>query len=147
MMKTYTNSEILTSVLVYWAKPLADKVLSVRLGQFQPVQAANEWVKKYFPVASNYSIVNDLSFLAAPAMEMVVEPVVRNGIAKLGVKDEDIPGYASKLLSSMIDEADKKGSVSLFNTIELEKSDLVELQHLLERNLPVTVTERYEVMQ
>lgn len=147
MMRTYTNSDILTSVLVYWAKPLVDNIVSSRLGQFQQVQAANEWVKKYFPVAANYSIVNDLSFLAAPAMEMVMEPMVRNSITKLGVKDEDIPGYASKLLSSMIEEADKKGSVSLFNTIEIEKSDLTQLQHLLERNLPVTVTERYEVMQ
>ena len=146
-MKTYTNSEILTAVLVYWSKPLVDSIVASRLGQLQQVQAANEWVKKYFPVAGNYSIVNDLSFLAAPATEMMVEPFVRNGIAKLGVKDEDIPGYASKLVDSMIEEAEKNGSVSLFNTIEIETNDLEELKHLLERNLSTTVVERYEVKQ
>ncbi len=143
----HTNSEILTAVLVHWSKPLVDSVLTSRLGQLQPMVAASEWVKKYFPVASNYSIVNDLSFLAVPATEMVIEPIVRNGIAKLGVQDADIPGYASKLLASMMDEVEKKGSISLFNTIELEKSDLEQLRHLLERNLPVEVAERYEVKE
>lgn len=147
MARTFTNSEILTAVLVNWAKPMVDNVVASRLGHFQPVVAANEWVKKYFPVAANYSIVNDLSFLAVPATEILLEPIVRNGIAKLGVQDADIPAYASKLLASMIEEADKKGCVSLFNTVELEKSDLEKLRYLLERNLPVTVAERYEVIQ
>lgn len=146
-MKTYTNSEKLTAVLVYWAKPLVDEVVASRLGQSQQVQSASEWVKKYFPVPSNYSIVNDLSFLAVPATEMLLEPIIRNGIAKLGVKDEDIPGYAAKLLSSMMDEADNKGSISLFNTVELEKRDLEKLRKLLERNLSEDVSERYEVIE
>lgn len=146
-MKTYTNSEKLTAVLVHWAKPLVDEVVASRLGQSQQVQSASEWVKKYFPVPSNYSIVNDLSFLAVPATEMLLEPIIRNGIAKLGVKDEDIPGYAAKLLSSMMDEAEKKGSISLFNTVELEKSDLEKLRKLLERNLSEDVSERYEVLE
>ena len=143
----YTNSEILTAVLVAWAKPMVDGIVAKSLGEYQPVVAANEWVKKYFPVASNYSIVNDLSFLVAPSAEIVVGNFVRNGIAKLGVADADIPGYAAKLVASMLEKAEKDGSVTLFNTIELEKSDLEQLRHLLECNLPVEVAERYEVKQ
>lgn len=143
----YTNSEILTAVLVHWAKPLVDTIVGSRLGKLEPVAAANEWVKKYFPVAKSYSIVNDLSFLLVPASEMVVGNFVRNGIAKLGIADADIPEYASKLVASMIEKAEKDGCVSLFNTIELEKSDLDGLRSLLERNLPVPVAERYEVVE
>lgn len=146
-MRTYTNSEILTSVLVTWAKPMVDSVVASRIGQFEPIQAANEWVRKYFPVAANYSIVNDLSFLAVPATEIILEPLIRNGIERLGVKDQDIPVYASKVLSSMMDEAETKGSVSLFNTIEIEKSDLERLRTLLERNLSIEAAERYEVIE
>lgn len=146
-MKKYLNSEILTAVLVKWAKPMVDDIIANRLGQFEPVQAANGWVKKYFPVAANYSIVNDLSFLAMPATEMMLEPFIRNGIAKLGIADADIPEYASKMVASAIGEAENKGSISLFNTIELEKGDLERLRNLLERNLPATLSERYEVKE
>ena len=51
----FSNLEKLTAVLVTWAKPMIDTVLADRIGAFQPVQAANAWVKKYFPVADNYS--------------------------------------------------------------------------------------------
>ena len=72
----FNNLDKLTAVLVAWIKPLFDTVLAAKLANAQPVQSANEWIKKYFPVAVNYSIVNVLSFLVAPATEMVVEAVV-----------------------------------------------------------------------
>lgn len=143
----YSNIEILTAVIVTWAKPMVDEIVANRLGNLQPVVAANEWVKKFFPVANNYSIVNDLSFLAVPASEMVVGNFVRNGLEKLNVKDQDIPAYAARIVDSLIEEADKKGSVSLFNTVELEKSDLEKLRYLLRKNLPVEEFAKYEVIQ
>ena len=143
----YSNIEILTAVIVAWAKPMVDKVLASLVGQYQPIVAANEWVKKYFPVASNYSIVNDLSFLAVPASEMAVGNFVRNGLERLKVKDQDIPAYAARLVDSMVEEADRKGCVSLFGTVELEKSDLEKLRYLLRKNLPVEEYAKYEVVQ
>ena len=142
----FTNAEKLTAVIVRWAKPMIDEVVAKGFGNFQPVQAANEWVKKYFPVAANYSIVNDLSFLAVPAAEMAIEPMVRNGIAKVGLSDQDIPAYAAKIVNAAIEQAEKSGSVSLFNTVELEKSDLEKLRYLLQKNLPVEEFAKYEVV-
>jgi hypothetical protein len=143
----YSNIEKLTAVLVAWAKPMVDTIIASRLGKLPSVIAANEWVKKYFPVANNYSIVNDLSFLAVPASGMLIEPVIRRGIEKIGVQDQDLPAYAATLVDSMIDEAEKKGCVSLFNTVDLEKSDLVKLRQLLRKNLPVEEYARYEVIE
>ena len=142
----FSNTQKLTAVIVTWAKPMIDTIVASRLAEMQPVQAANEWVKKYFPVAANYSIVNDLSFLAVPASEIIIEPVIRNGIAKLGVQDQDIPAYAAKLVDSMIQEAEKTGSVTLFNTIELEKADLEKLRYMLRKNMPVEEYAKYEVI-
>lgn len=143
----YSNTEILTAVIVTWAKPMVDEIVANRLGNLQPVATASEWVKKYFPVPNNYSIVNDLSFLAVPASEMMVGNFVRQGLEKLNVKDQDVPAYATRIVDSLIEEADKKGCVSLFNTIELEKSDLEKLRYLLRKNLPVGEFTKYEVVQ
>lgn len=143
----YSNTEILTAVIVTWAKPMVDEIVANRLGHLQPVATASEWVKKYFPVPNNYSIVNDLSFLAVPASEMMVGNFVRNGLEKLNVSDKDVPAYASRIVDSLIAEAEKKGCVSLFNTVELEKSDLEKLRYLLRKNLPVEETAKYEVIE
>lgn len=143
----FNNIEKLTAVLVVWAKPMIDTIVANRISALQPVQAANAWAKKYFPVADNYSIVNDLSFLAAPATEIIVEPIVRNAIGRLNLGDEKIPEYATKLVDSMINEAEKNGKVSLFNTIELEKSDFEKLRRLLEINLPVGEVDKYQVIE
>lgn len=143
----YSNTEILTAVIVTWAKPMVDEIVANRLGNLQPVATASEWVKKYFPVPNNYSIVNDLSFLAVPASEMMVGNFVRTGLEKLNVSDKDVPAYAARIVDSLIAEAEKKGCVSLFNTIELEKSDLEKLRYLLRKNLPVGEFTKYEVVQ
>lgn len=143
----YSNTEILTAVIVTWAKPMVDEIVANRLGHLQPVATASEWVKKYFPVPNNYSIVNDLSFLAVPASEMMVGNFVRQGLEKLNVKDQDVPAYAARIVDSLIEEADKKGNVSLFNTVEIEKSDLEKLRYLLRKNLPVDECEKYEVIE
>lgn len=143
----HSNIEILTAVIVTWAKPMVDKIVANRLGNLQPVATASEWVKKYFPVPNNYSIVNDLSFLAVPASEMMVGNFVRTGLEKLNVSDKDVPAYAARIVDSLIAEAEKKGCVSLFNTVELEKSDLEKLRYLLDKNLPVEEFAKYEVIQ
>lgn len=145
----FTNLQKLTAVIVRWVKPMADTVLANMLSQSQSIQSANEWVKKYFPVAQNYSIVNDLSFLAMPASEMVIEPIVRNGIERLGVKDEDIPKYAAGIVDAALEKVAQDGSITLFGTIELEDADLRSLRHLIAANLPQTQeqTERYQVIE
>lgn len=145
----FTNLQKLTAVIVRWVKPMADTVLANMLSQSQPIQSANEWVKKYFPVAQNYSIVNDLSFLAMPASEMVIEPIVRNGIERLGVKDEDIPKYAAGIVDAALERVAQDGSITLFGTIELEDADLRSLRHLLAANLPQSQEqiEKYQVIE
>ena len=146
----YTNVQILSAVISKWAKPLINQVLVSRLGQFAPVAAASEWVKKYFPVASNYSIVNDLSFLAVPAAEMMVAPMVGNAIAKTGLQDAQIPEYAMKIVDAMVEEVKKNGKISLFNTIELEESDVLKLRDMIIKNMPVSsdnAVVEYEVIE
>lgn len=143
----YSNIEILTAVLVTWAKPMVDEIVEHRLGNLQPVAAASEWVKKYFPVPNNYTIVRDLSFLAMPAFEIMVGNFVRTSLGKLDIKDLDIPVYVNKIVNSLIEQANDKGCISLFNTVEIEKEDLEKLRYLLQKNLPIEEYAKYEVIQ
>ena len=143
----HSNKQILSAVVSSWAKPIVDAVLMTKLGELGPIAAASEWVKKYFPVPENYSIVNDLSFLAIPAMEIAIEPAVSNAVSKLGVSDEQIPAYAAKIADALMAEAEKNGSVTLFNKIVLEKSDFERLKTLLEKNLPFECSEPYKVIE
>ena len=142
-----SNSKILSAVIATWAKPMLDQVLVSRLGEMQPVAAASEWVKKYFPVPGNYSIVTDLAFIAVPAMSIIIEPMVLNWISKVGIQDEQIPEYAAKITEALLEEAEKNGKVTLFNTIEFEKSDFMRLKTLLGKNLPVKDEEKYIVIE
>lgn len=142
-----SNSKILSAVIATWAKPMIDQVLVSRIGEMQPVEAASEWVKKYFPVPGNYSIVTDLAFLAVPATSIIIEPMVNNWISKLGIQDENIPEYAAKITDAMLEEAEKNGKVTLFNMIEFEKSDFKRLKTLLNKNLPVKEEEKYTVIE
>ena len=141
----YSNIDILTAVLVTWIKPMVDTIFASRIGKFQPIIAANEWVKKYFPVSEKYSIVNDLSFLATPAMNIMLKPTIKNAVTKLGLDDAGIPAYAHQLVDALIEEADTKGKVTIFNAIEFEKEDFEKLRYLLNKNLPVESTEEYQV--
>lgn len=143
----HSNTKILSAVIATWAKPMIDQVLVSRLGEMQPVEAASEWVKKYFPVPGNYSIVTDLAFLAVPATSIIVEPMVNNWISKLGIQDDMIPEYAAKITDAMLEEAGKNGKVTLFNMIEFEKSDFKRLKTLLNKNLPVKEEEKYTVIE
>ena len=144
----HSTSKILSAVLATWAKPLLDKVLVSRLGEMQPIAAASEWIKKYFPVPGNYSIVADLAFLAVPATSIIIEPMVSNWVSKLGIDDDQIPAYAAKMADAFLEEASKNGKVTLFNTVEFEKSDFKRLKTLLNKNLPVQEDEdKYIVIE
>lgn len=140
--------QILTAVVAHWVKPMADQVLVSRLGAMQPVAAASEWVRKYFPVPADYSIVGDLAFLAVPAAEAVLEPVIGNALSRLNIGDEMIPSYARRIVDACIEEAEKSGKVTVFNTIELEKEDFTRLRALLDKNLPAAkTTTEYKVKE
>lgn len=145
---SYNNRQIVTAIVSKWMKPLAGQVLSSRLGALQPIVSASEWIKKYFPVSQDYSLVNDLSFLAEPAIEIMAGPVVNGFIDKLGVDDTMLPIYMRKIVRSCIEECNRSGKVSLFDMIELERQDFERLMNMVEKNLPVTQLEpQYNVIE
>lgn len=131
------NIDVLSGIVTEWAKPIIDDFMNNVIGGNAIVQTANAWVRKFFPVSESYSIWNDLSFLAMPVVTMSVKPMLANGIASLGVSDEAIPEYAIGVAKAMLEEAEKKGSVTLLERYTISVDDVRRLKGMLESNFNV----------
>lgn len=131
------NIDVLSAVVVEWAKPILDDFMKNVIGGNAMVQTANAWVKKFFPVSESYSIWNDLSFLAMPVVGMAVKPMLANGIARLGISDEAVPEYANGVVKAMLEEAEKKGSVTLLERYTISVDDVRRLKSMIESNFNI----------
>ena len=137
----YTNLDKLVAVIVEWLRPLASTLAGTYLNRLDSIERANAWARKFFPVSADYSITNDLGFLAMPALQSAVRPFIQSSLDKLNLTDEAIPEFAKNTVMAMDKELEAKSTISLFNLIELDKDDVNRLRNLIERNLPVSFTE------
>lgn len=137
----YTNLDKLVAVVVEWLRPLASTLAGTYLNKLESVERANAWARKFFPVSADYSITNDLGFLAVPALQSAVRPFIQSSLDKLNLTDDVIPEFAKNTVMAMDRELETKSSISLFNLIELDQADVNRLRLLLERNLPISFTE------
>lgn len=140
----YSNADKLTAVLSHWLKPMGEAVGKRLLGN--RLSGIDTWIKGVFPVSQDYSIMNDLSFLMKPSVDMLMSPAISKMLAESGVADEAIPEWAHKLTCEMHKEVQRSGSITMFDAITLNESDVAELKGLLERNLPMPAKEEYQLV-
>lgn len=131
------NTDILTAVMTQWAKPMTDDFAQQVMSGNEWINRANQWIRKYFPVSENYSIWNDISFLAMPAMEISIEPMITGFLSKMGIADEMIPEYAHKVVDALVKEAEAKGQVRLLERYTISQEDVNRLKSLLNEALPL----------
>ena len=77
---------------------------------------------------ATYSIWNELGFLAEPLIQTVVTPAVNKMLS--GIPEEQIPDLAIKFVDSFINQAQEKGSVTLFG-LELGQGSFERLKEIL----------------
>lgn len=143
----YSNIDKLSAVVAEWIRPSLSKIASESLNKLEGVASANSWIIKYFPVKSDYSIVNDLGFLLSPIAQSVVKPLLSNAICKIGITDAGIPEFARNVVEYALKEASEKGQITLFGILEIEPSDIKELKRLLEKNLSCDSVVGYRVVK
>lgn len=140
----HSNAEILTAVITHWVSPMSEAVANSVLGT--KLMGVNEWAKKYFPLPVNYNVTQELGFLLRPTVNAMLGPAISRVLQSSGIEDSDIPKYAHELAKSMRNEANEKGVVTVFDTFILSESDIITLQDLLNKNLPITTAgESYQV--
>lgn len=130
-----SNVDILSGIIVDWAKPMIDDIALQIVNGSDSITRANAWIKKYFPVSQNYSIWNDISFLALPLLSVSITPFLENAVNKIGITDEMIPKYIRDIADAMYKEAETKGEVKFLERYEFSLDDMKRLKDLIEERL------------
>lgn len=129
------NIDTLSGIIVDWAKPMIDDIALQIVNGSDSITRANAWIRKYFPVSQNYSIWNDISFLALPLLSVSITPFLENAVNKIGITDEMIPKYIRDIADAMYKEAETKGEVKFLERYEFSLDDMKRLKDLIEERL------------
>lgn len=130
-----TNAEKITSALIDWANPMLDDIAAQVIGKNQTMTVATEWIRKYFPVSAEYSLWNDLKFLASPLMQTGISRMMTQGIQSLGLADEELPEYVRGILASIRQEAESKGQLQLLERYTFTADEVRSLCEKVEASL------------
>lgn len=130
-----SNIDTLSGIIIDWAKPMIDDIALQIVNGSDSITRANAWIKKYFPVSQNYSIWNDISFLALPLLSVSITPFLENAVNKIGITDEMIPKYIRDIADAMYKEAETKGEVKFLERYEFSLDDMKRLRDLIEERL------------
>ena len=129
------NIDTLSGIIIDWAKPMIDDIALQIVNGSDSITRANAWIRKYFPVSQNYSIWNDISFLALPLLSVSITPILENAVNKIGITDEMIPKYIRDIADAMYKEAETKGEVKFLERYEFSLDDMKRLKDLIEERL------------
>ena len=129
------NIDTLSGIIIDWAKPMIDDIAFQIVNGSDSITRANAWIRKYFPVSQNYSIWNDISFLALPLLSVSITPFLENAVNKIGITDEMIPIYIRDIADAMYKEAETKGEVKFLERYEFSLDDMKRLKDLIEERL------------
>lgn len=129
------NIDTLSGIIIDWAKPMIDDIALQIVNGSDSITRANAWIRKYFPVSQNYSIWNDISFLALPLLSVSITPFLENAVNKIGITDEMIPKYIRDIADAMYKEAETKGEVKFLERYEFSLDDMKRFKDLIEERL------------
>ena len=129
------NIDTLSGIIIDWAKPMIDDIALQIVNGSDSITRANAWIKKYFPVSQNYSIWNDISFLALPLLSVSITPFLENVVNKIGITEEKIPKNIRDIADTMYKEAETKGEVKFLERYEFSLDDMKRLKDLIEERL------------
>lgn len=141
---SYTNTDKLASVVSHWIRPMGESLTGVVFKD--RLQGINEWARRTFPVGQNYSIANEIGFLLQPTIDAMMIPSLKSMISKMGIADEDIPKWAHGILDELNAKVASEGQFTLMESFVFHQEDVDSLRTLIDKNLPVVETEKYEVI-
>lgn len=137
-----TNKEILTAVLIEWAKPVIPMLMGGKLSQMPVLNMFENWIKNMGIAPPNWSVMQDITPIIQGAAYNLITPFILPRMDK--VPDEYIPQMAH----GIVDSAIQNGGLSLFGgNVTFDLDDMKELKKYLDYNLPYTPKEQYQVIK
>jgi hypothetical protein len=122
------NLEKLSAVLTEWLSIVASSVLPKV--SITPTSGIGRVMNGFFGVdLSTYSIWNELGFLAKPAINSFVQPMLIKYLSFM--PEEKIKSTALEMVGAMVRQAETKGYVNLFG-IQIGKNAFDDLYAMIE---------------
>jgi hypothetical protein len=122
------NLEKLSTVLTEWLSIVASSVLPKV--SITPTSGIGRVMNGFFGVdLSTYSIWNELGFLAKPAINSFVQPMLIKYLSFM--PEEKIKSTALEMVGAMVRQAETKGYVNLFG-IQIGKNAFDDLYAMIE---------------
>ena len=122
------NLEKLSAVLTEWLSIVASSVLPKV--SIAPTSSIGKMMNGFFGIdLSTYNIWNELGFLAKPAINSFVQPMLVKYLSF--VPEEKIKSTALEMVGAMVKQAESKGYVNLFG-IQIGKNAFDDLYAMIE---------------
>lgn len=138
----YSNAEKLATVVAYWARPAISQVATTKLVQLPLMQSAQASLMASGMVGSGYSLASDIQPFVEPIINSLVTPILNRYFE--GIPDEAIP----KTARAIVDKMKQQRTFSILDgLITFEEADILELDALLSKNLPVETDTNYQLVK
>lgn len=138
----YSNAEKLATVVAYWARPAISQVATTKLVQLPLMQSAQASLIASGMVGSGYSLASDIQPFVEPIINSLVTPMLNRYFE--GIPDEAIP----KTARAIVDKMKQQRTFSILDgLITFEEADILELDALLSKNLPVETDTNYQLVK
>lgn len=138
----YSNAEKLATVVAYWARPAISQVATTKLVQLPLMQSAQASLMASGMVGSGYSLASDIQPFVEPIINSLVTPMLNRYFE--GIPDEAIP----KTARAIVDKMKQQRAFSILDgLITFEEADILELDALLSKNLPVETDTNYQLVK
>lgn len=138
----YSNAEKLATVVAYWARPAISQVATTKLLQLPVMQSAQASLMASGMVGSGYSLASDIQPFVEPIINSLVTPMLNRYFE--GIPDDAIP----KTARAIVDKMKQQRTFSILDgLITFEEADILELDALLSKNLPVETDTNYQLVK
>lgn len=122
------NLEKLSEILTEWLSNVASSVLPKV--SIAPTSSIGRVMNGFFGIdLSSYNVWNELGFLAKPAINSFVQPMLVKYLSFM--PEEKIKSTALEMVGAMVKQAEMKGYVNLFG-IQIGKNAFDDLHMMIE---------------
>jgi hypothetical protein len=123
-----SNIEKLSEILTEWLSNVASSVLPKI--SIAPTSSIGKIMNGFFGIdLASYSVWNELGFLAKPAINSFVQPMLVKYLSFM--PEEKIKSTALEMVGAMVKQAEMKGYVNLFG-IQIGKNAFDDLHMMIE---------------
>lgn len=123
-----SNIEKLSEILTEWLSNVASSVLPKI--SIAPTSSIGRVMNGFFGIdLASYSVWNELGFLAKPAINSFVQPMLVKYLSFM--PEEKIKSTALEMVGAMVKQAEMKGYVNLFG-IQIGKNAFDDLHMMIE---------------